>query len=41
MSENNEDLLKSVKSGGRHDSGEKESKLSVFEFSCDKGVTKM
>jgi len=41
MSENIEDLFKAVKSGGRHNSGEEESKLTVFEFSCDKGVPKM
>jgi len=41
MSENNEDLFETIKSGGGHDSGGEDSTLNVFEFSRDKGVTKV
>jgi hypothetical protein len=36
MSENNEDLFETIKSGGGHDSGGEDSTLNVFEFSRDK-----
>jgi hypothetical protein len=38
---NNEDLFEAIKSGGGHDSGGEDSTLNVFEFSRDKGVTKV